>query len=217
MKQRAVMFALLMVCAAGAASAQTAAVGDKYYLDVTGGATFGHKTGGSIGAEGAYFVLPSIGIFAEAGWMSNVLTAGIQNDANFIASAVGLSASAKTRLTYFDVGGTYRFPMEGRVRPYLLLGVGLAHADNVTKFASGGTDVTGQLLSTYGVQLGTDLSGSYNKVFGVFGLGVRVPVGRQWFGDISYRYGYVGKNTSDNADIPSINTNRLQFGFGARF
>lgn len=231
MKHRALMLALAVVCTAGVANAQTApgaqtaGAAKEKYIEFTTGPTFGHKVGGSVGAEGAYFLTPRIGVFAEAGWMSNVVTSGTQADADLIASSVGLRATAKTRLTYFDVGVNYRIPMSSeRFHPYALLGFGFAHPSNQTKFFdSSGADVTGQLLSNYGVQLGTDLAGSYTKPYVTLGGGVHIPIrkiqwlSKQWFGDVSYRYGYLPKETSDNADISPIHTNRLQFGFGMRF
>lgn len=217
MKHFAMMLALTLVCASGVAHAQVPAPGtDSGYVEVTAGPTFGHKVGASIGAEGAYWVSGRLGIFAEGGWMTNVVTSSTQADAQLIASAIGGSADPKTKVGYFDAGVTYRFPRGGRMQPYVVVGVGVAHVRNDTKFSVGGTDVTGS-IDQLGVQLGTDLGGSYTKPFVTAGGGVHIPFGTRWLGDISYRYGWIARDTSDNGDIAAINTNRIQFGFGTRF
>ena len=215
----AITLAVTLACSAGLADAQTTtAASDRGYVEFTGGPTFGHRSSGSIGAEGAYFFMRSLGVFVEGGRMMNVATKGIEDDASLIAGFIGGSAKAKTKLTYFDVGAIYRFPMEGhRLHPYALFGVGAAQVKNETTFSVSGTDVTGRLLSDYGVQLGTDLSGTYTKPFFTVGVGTRIPLTPRVQADVSYRYGYTGKYTADNADVAAISSNRLQFGVGVRF
>lgn len=215
----AMTLAVTVACGAGVAEAQTtAAANDRGYIEFTGGPTFGHKSGGSVGAEGAWYLMPSLGVYAEAGRMTNVATTGIENDAQIIASFIGGSATPKTKVTYFDAGVTFRMPIGSqRVHPYALFGVGAAQVKNETSFSVNGTDVTGNLLNQYGVQLGTDLSGTYTKAFVAVGVGAHIPIGKRLLGDVSYRYGWIGKETKDNADIAAINTNRLQFGIGVRF
>jgi opacity protein-like surface antigen len=219
MKRFAIILALTAVCGAGVAQAQTtAAVDEQGYVEATGGPTFGHKANGSFGAEGGYWFTSTIGVFAEAGRMQNVATKDFENDGQLIGALIGATVDARTRATYFDVGVTYRFPMSGRrLQPYVLVGVGAAKVTNDSRFSVGGTDVTDQLLDRFGVQLGTDLSGGYTKVFVTAGGGVHVPFGSRLLGDISYRFGSIGKNNENGAEIKAISTNRLQFGIGARF
>ena len=211
----AIGLALTVVCGAGTAAAQTTA-SDQKYIEVTGGPTFGHKAGGSIGAEGAWYFMPAIGVFVEGGYMSNVTSARTDSDAQAIASFVGLSATPKSKAGYFDAGVTYRIPMQGRLKPYALLGFGIATVSTTTQWTSGGSDVSGQ-LANFGVSPGTDLGGSYTRPFVTAGFGVHYPFGSRWLADVSYRYGWIGKNSADDNNIASINTNRLQFGVGARF
>lgn len=217
MKHFAMVLAMTAICGAGVARAQsTPAATDRAYIEVTGGPTFGHKTGGSMGAEGGYWILNSLGVFAEAGRMTNVVTKSTLDQASLIGSAIGASASAKTAATYFDAGVMYRLPAHSRLHPYAALGFGVAHATNSSTFKVGGSDITGQ-IANYGAQLGSDLAGSYTRPFVTFGIGTHIPFGSRWLGDISYRYGRIGAETGDNASIAAINSNRLQFGVGARF
>ena len=185
------------------------------YGEVTFGPTFGHKSSGSIGAEAGFFFLDQVGAFAEAGRMSNIATSQIDAKALIIAGAINATFQAKQPATYFDVGVVKRFSPLYHVTPYALVGLGGATVSNRVTFTAGGSSLTSQQLNQLGVQLGTDLSGSYTKVFVTFGAGARMTLRDRWIADVSYRFGHVGANaTSENN---AISTNRLQFGVGAKF
>jgi len=188
----------------------------KMYLELVGGPTFGHKIGGSYGGEFGYSLTDVWLAFVETGWMGAAGTSDVDNRASAVADAIGGTAKTSTHAIYYDGGLSYRFPATGRFRPYASLGVGAASVSNKTRFSVNGADVTGQ-LDQFGVQLGNDLGGRYSAFFFTLGLGARVPFGSRWMADASYRYGRIGGNNKDQADIPGINTNRLQFGFGVRF
>jgi len=244
MKHAVMMLTAIAICIAPAAQAQTTPTQDtpaqqstppaqtpaasqkpapgmipdgREYVEFVGGPAFGHKFGGSYGGEFGYWFSDTWGLFGEVGRIQNAGGSDISRRADIISAAIGGSAKPHTNVTYYDGGLTYRFPATGRYRPYASLGLGAATVSNKTKFFVGGADVTGQLNDVYGVLLGNDLSGSYTSAFFSLGIGVRMPFGSRWVADASYRYGRVGGNNKDQADIPGLNTNRLQFGFGARF
>jgi opacity protein-like surface antigen len=214
------LLAVVVGCVAGPAQAQTAAQSgttstDRGYAEFTFGPTFGHKASASLGAEVGWWLTDSFGIFGEGGRMLNVASSTIGDHAGVIAQLIGGSADVKQPATYFDAGIVYRIPRDGKLQPYALLGIGGATVTNDVAFKVGGSDVTGSLLDQYGVQLGGDLSGSYSKLFVTVGVGAHYDLTSRWVADISYRYGYIGKNA--DSELPAISTNRLQFGAGLKF
>jgi opacity protein-like surface antigen len=223
MKRVVLMFVLAFGCVIGTAGAQTASAGSNdrsHYLEVTVGPTVGHTASVSFGGEFGWFLTNSIGIFVEGGRMLDAGSADFQNKATLIADYIGGSADAKRPITYGDAGIVYRLRKASpRFHPYALVGVGAARVTNDVTFSVGGTDVTGSLLDEYGVQLGSDLAGSYTKVFVTAGAGTHITLTGRWLVDISYRYGYVprAKDADGQVVVKTINTNRLQFGFGVTF
>ena len=208
--------------AAPVAQAQTSAAGTDqslFYADFTAGATFGHKSSGSVGAEGGYHVADDVDVFVEGGRMANVGTQDLDNRASTIANALGATFSASQKVGYFDVGVRYHLPdhwvSRARVRstvlhPYVAFGVGVAHVRNETVLSINGTpDVN--------VQYGSDLNGTLNKALVMFGGGVTAPFAKRFLVDVSYRYGRIFAKTGEIENDVGINTNRLQFGFGVRF
>ena len=75
----------------------------------------------------------------------------------------------------------------------------------------GGADGTATLPTQYGVQLGTDLSGSYTKLMISAGAGVMWPAWERLVVDIQYRYGHI------LAEDVGINVNRAGVAVGFRF
>jgi opacity protein-like surface antigen len=198
----------------------TATPSDVGYAELTFGPTFGHKASASVGGEGGYWLtvpdermIQRLGLFGEAGVMNNVATSAIEAKGKKIADVYGATALAKQRAAYFDGGVIAQFPTHGRFTPYALFGVGGARVTDKTTLAINGTTLTGAQLVALGIQLGTDLSGSYSKLFVTIGVGARVAITGRWIGDVSYRYGHISGET----ELAPINTNRLQFGIGAKF
>ncbi len=218
MMRFATIFAVITMCGAGTALAQTPSVAlapDRGYGEFTGGMTFGNKTAGSFGGELGYWVTDSLGVFIEGGRMTNVVTNDITARAQQVAAFIGGSANATQKANYVDLGVIYRLHASGRLRPYVVAGLGDARLIRASTFSVGGTDVTSQLLDTYGVALGTDLSGHVDKLLVTAGFGAHVRLTDRLMGDLSYRYSHIGKDT--DTQLPAVNTNRLQFGIGVRF
>src|SRR5262245_51475306 len=91
-----------LTAVAAQSQAQTPGATDEsnFYAGLTLGATFGHKSSGSVGGEAGGQVGP-VGIFLEGGHMMNVGTEDLDARALTIANAVGATASASYKVNYF--------------------------------------------------------------------------------------------------------------------
>ena len=203
---------------AGTAYAQTAGATDpdRGYAAFTAGATFGHKSDASIGGEVGYGLTDALHLFLEAGRMRNVATSDVDARAQKIATAIGASGSTVQKATYYDAGLKWRLPAYDRWRPYALLGVGAASVKTEPSFSIAGTDVTSR-LAQFGVQLGSDLSGTLTKVFLTVGVGTNITFGGRFLADLSYRYGRIFPKTSEIENDRGINAQRVQLGVGMKF
>jgi opacity protein-like surface antigen len=217
-KATILVLAGMLVLGAAAAEAQTPLTKDAgRYAEFTFGATAGHTTGALVGGEFGWPLNLTWDVFFEAGRMFNTKPASMDSSAGVIADyliAVAGSASyeAKQPATYLDGGVRYKFPPTGRFDPYIEGALGGAHvARNVTFIVNGASQSSQQLLDNYGVQLGTDLSGTETKPILTFGVGSRFRISNSLFGDVSYRYGRIFLAEA------GLNTNRLQFGVGLKF
>jgi len=186
----------------------------RFYAGLTLGATFGHKSSGSVGFEGGGMLGGPIGIFVEAGHMMNVGTEDLDARAQKIANAVGATASASYKVNYFAVGVRVAPDLALRARPYAVLGGGVAGVTAETALAVNGTTVPPENL---GVQFGSDLNGSETKGYFTIGFGVMYPLMTRFFVDGSYRYGHISAKTGVIENDTGINTNRLQIIIGAKF
>jgi opacity protein-like surface antigen len=206
---------------AQSSTGQSAASGpdtSRYYAEVNGGATVGHKSSGSVGGEFGYKIMGPYIVFVEGGRMMNVGTSHLDDRASVIANAVGATFSASYKVNYFDAGLRYNVPytmpgMINMLHPYLTIGLGVAQVRSKTQFAVNGTTVPAESL---GILLGDDLDGRVNKALLTVGGGVTYELMRRYFIDGTYRYGHIfSSNALD--DDQGINTSRLQIGFGIRF
>ena len=225
---RLAAWCLVIAAAAGAANAgaQTAPAAaprdSRFFVDVNGGATFGAKSGSAVGLEAGARLFngqdsSGLDVFLEGGRMSTIGDSALDARAKLIADLIRGTSSASYRVTFGDVGVRYRLPMAGMVKPYVALGVGVAKVETRSTYTVNGTDVTSQLLSTYGVQLGGDLTDSLNKVLVMVGGGVNVTFAGRFFGDLSYRYGHILAKTDVIESDSALKTQRLQVGVGVRF
>jgi len=207
----------VMMLASGA-SAQTRAASDADRGYVEGGvqSAFGNVTSQSYGAEFGITVRPGIQIYAEGGMVRDVATTEISTAAQTIA---GVLSQTQTNVGYhvkqpvdFVVGGIkIVVPTQGKLRPYVMGGAGIAKVTQDATFSVGGTDVTSSLPTQYFIQLGTDLSGSYTKMMISVGGGVMWPAWQRLVLDLQYRYGRI------LAEDAGINVNRAGIGIGVRF
>lgn len=209
---------MLLVALAARGEAQTSGVmvsdDSRFYAGVTFGATFGHKSSGSVGAEfGAHLTNP-IAVFLEVGQMMNVGTESLDQRAQTIANAVGATSSASYEATYFAIGVRVAPDFALKYRPYVALGFGTAKVKAETALAVNGTTVPPESL---GVQFGSDLNGSETKPYFTLGGGVLYPFTTRFFADVSYRYGRIFSDTGAIENDQGINTNRIQALVGVKF
>jgi opacity protein-like surface antigen len=203
---------------AGVAQAQTAAAApqEKWYAQAVADAAFGNATSQAYAAEAGVTVMPDVQVFVEGGRINNVAGTTIGANAQQVVLALAqtqsnVGVSVKEPVAFGAAGVRYLIPVAGsKVRPYVLGGVGVANVKQDVKFTVGGTDVTAS-LQQLGVQLGTDLSGSFTKALLALGGGVAVPIWERVVVDLHYRYGRIF------APDQGINVHRAGVGLGIRF
>jgi opacity protein-like surface antigen len=218
--------AILLTAGVTAAQAQTTPSEEgRYYAEFAVAATLGHKSDSSVGGEFGVGLVDHlwltgdrIEVFLEGGRMGNVGTTDLDARARTIANFINGSTSAVQKAKFFDVGVKYRGPVFARMwRPYIGIGVGVAKVETIVNFAVNGTDVTSQLSSAYGIELGNDLSDSLNKTFITVPVGVQGNFRRRYFVDGSYRFGTIRPRPDDIDRDVAITTQRVQVGVGVRF
>jgi opacity protein-like surface antigen len=203
---------------AGQAAAQPQ--GDRpVSIEVNGGVSMGNKSSGAFGLEGNYAITPTITVFAEVGQIGNVAPKFVSDRANVVAGFLGGTADEKDKATYVDLGVKYMLPMLAtHYQPYVGLGIGVAKVAKETTFSISGTSVSeAQLLSQYGVQLGSDLAGSTNKTNVAVLLGITRAIGERLGADVSYRFNRISPKTDVIDGDEAINAQRFQIGVFIRF
>jgi Outer membrane protein beta-barrel domain len=203
---------------AGQAAAQPK--GDRpVSVQINGGVSVGNKTSGTYGVEGDYQLNPKLTIFAELGQVGNVAPQFISDRADLVAAEIGATADVQDKATYFDLGVKYTLTtFGGGYQPYAGLGIGVAKVSKTTTFTIGGATISeADLLSQYGVQLGSDLSGSTTKTNLTVMVGVTRAIGERLGADLSYRYSRLFPKTDVIEGDMGINVQRIQAGFFVRF
>jgi opacity protein-like surface antigen len=204
----------LLCVGAPAAHAQSAqATEPRYAVSLSVGPTLGHKSSGFVSGEFEWKLTPKLDIFVEGGHMSNVGTSALDDNANVIATALGLQVgSTAIKANHFDGGIKFNItPPNARVLPYVVFGVGVAHTTTEVSFTQNGNVVDP------GIPLGGDLSGSSNKAILVFGGGLKFPFSGNYYVDVGYRFGGILSNVSDIENDVTVKTQRIMFGAGVRF
>jgi opacity protein-like surface antigen len=198
-----------------AALAQAAAE-PRLAVEVFTGPTLGHKSSGFVTGELDWRLNSKIDVFFEGGHMANVGTSNLDANAAVIADAVGAQVgSTGISANHFDAGIRFRItPPRPNIQPYVIVGIGAAHATTETTFT-----VNGQVVdpAALGVSLGGDLSGSNTKTILLFGGGLVFPFRERYFADFGYRFGGILSNVSDIENDTTIKTQRIMLGAGVRF
>jgi opacity protein-like surface antigen len=205
---------LIVVCAAGTVSAQSAGSTSPWSAEVNTAATLGHRSSWSVGAEGDYRIVGDIDAFVEIGHIGSVGTNDLDTRARRIASAFGGTSNASYHLTYFDAGVRYHILPLPVVHPYVLLGFGVARVKAETTIA-----VNGVVIGSDMITFGSDLNGVENRPYLVVGGGATWDFLTRYFIDATYRYGRVSSRTDASAgvDEAGVSTQRVQIGFGVKF
>jgi hypothetical protein len=208
----------------GVAHAQTGAAParatDRGFVEGFAESAFGNVTSQSFGAAIGVTVIKNVQVFVEGGVVRDVATSGLGAAAQTIAgylsqTQANVTFHAKEPVTFGVAGVKFVVPMDSspsrlNLQPYLVIGGGLAKVEQDVTFSIAGNDVTSN-LATYGVQLGTDLSGSFTKPMLVLGGGIMWPAWQQLIVDVHYRYGRIF------ADDQGISVSRAGIGIGVRF
>lgn len=214
-----VALAMGMLTVSGVASAQAPAAApdtERGYVEGVIQSAFGNVTSQSYGAEFGVTISPNLQVFVEAGMVRDVATSDIgaaaQTIAGFLSQTqANVAFRVKEPVTFGVAGLKLIVPTAGRLRPYVMGGGGLASVTQDVAFTIGGNDVTSSLAAQYGVQLGSDLSGSFTKPMIVAGAGAMWPAWQRLVIDFQYRFGRIF------AEDGGINVSRAGIGVGLRF
>jgi len=218
-----VLIALVLVGVAANAFAQAtasrpaaSASGDpKWSAAVQVGGTFGNQTSAAFGGEVSYALTDNIEVFVEGGRMTNVTNDAMKQAATVVDTYLNTlgkgtaSHSMTAPANYGGVGVRYVI-MKGSFQPYVAGSVGMANLELKPTFILNGVDIT-STIGNYGVWLGKDVDGKYNKVMFTGGLGVQWKATDKIFVDLGVRGGRI------NAEINPVTVVRGYLGVGYRF
>jgi len=194
-------------------------VENKGYVEAFAQSAFGNVTSQAYGGEVGYTVRKNVQVFVEFGQVKNVAPPELGAAASLIAGFLAqtqsnVSYTVKEPVTFVAGGVKYVIPITAsRLQPYVMGGVGFAKVTKDVTFTVGGTDVTSQ-LTTLGVQLGSDLSGEFNKPMVTLGGGVDWPIWRQIVDGLQIRFSHIG--AEDDA-TSALNIGRAGASVGIRF
>ena len=211
----------LITLAAAPLFAQT----ERAYVAAAGGfARSPDTTSGNALGEVGVRIAPHLLVFGDLGQFHNLQPSDAQpivdSTTAALSAATGLSVTGTARVpAWYSVGGLkYEVPIQGRVSPYVLGGIGVARLTPTAQFTyssgplpdgstpSVGDDVTSQIVSA-----GDFTAPAATTAFMyTLGAGVEIPVTRQWAVDAGYRFSRVA------ADTP-VNAQGVTFGIGYRF
>ena len=208
-----------LLAVSGVASAQTPAGApdaDRGFVEGVIQSAFGNVTSQSYGAEIGMTIKPTLQVFVEGGMVRDVATSEIGAAAQLIAGFLSQTQAnvqfrVKQPVTFGVAGLKFVVPTAGPLRPYVMGGGGVARVEQDVSFTVGGSDVTPNLASQFGVQLGTDLSGTFTKPMIVAGAGAMWPVWQRLVVDFQFRFGRI------LAEDGGINVSRAGIGVGVRF
>jgi opacity protein-like surface antigen len=195
-----------------------------YVTGVGGFATTPDTTSGDVMGEVGVRVSRNLFVFGDLGQFRNLQPSVVQPTVDattaLLAAGQGLNVIGTARVpAWYSVGGLrYEVPVQGRVSPYVLAGLGFARLSPTARFTfssgplpdgstqSAGADVTSQIVSA------GDFTAPPATTAFMFTLGggVQIPVARHWAIDAGYRFSRVA------ADTP-LNAQGATFGFGYRF
>lgn len=210
---------VFMLAVAVPAAAQTApaasAPASKIEIGILGGLSSVQNVGGLAGGQVAFKITPTIHFVAEGVWMQDVVTRAQLNAAAGFATYL-TAVQGKTAAVTLDAPATYGgaglrvlIPMQGSVHPYIAAGAGMAKVVKRPTFTLAGSDITTQ-LATYGVTLGSDLTGDVTKLAITGGLGILIDRHKLSF-DVGVRL------TSIQTDGQKTNALRGQIGISYKF
>jgi opacity protein-like surface antigen len=202
-------------------------ISDRGFITASGGFTTNTEaTSGNIDIQGGLTVAPHLQVYGNIGQYMNLQPSDSQSavDATtgLVAASMGLNVTGEPRVPALYVLGGLRYetPKIGRVEPYVMGGLGVAHLSPTATFTfnsgtgtlpdgstpTAGQDVTAQLMT------GGDFTNpaASNAFMYSLGGGIQIPIVASWAVDVGYRFSRI------DTDTP-INTQGMTFGFGYRF
>jgi opacity protein-like surface antigen len=203
----------------GAAQAQTATGSGDYdtgYVEGIAQSAFGNVTSQSFGAEAGIHYGPHLRFFGELGLIRDTAADSLGTAAEIIAGYLTQTQSGavshSVRQPVFFIGGGVRYviPYDEEFEPYVVGGFGLSRVKRDVAFSVSDTDVT-DTIGSYGVALGSDLSGTSSRPMLNLGGGLVWNARRSLFVDLQYRFGRVYD------DGQAFTVNRVGAGIGVRF
>jgi opacity protein-like surface antigen len=218
------MCVIVATCVVLLPSASFAQTTERGYLTGIGGfAVTPETTSRDVVVEGGVRIAPHLLVFGDVGRFHDLQPSDVQDNIDLTTQASadqGLAVVGTGRVpAVYSVGGLRFQPTSfGRVSPYIMGGVGVAHLKPTARFtySSGtlpdgstpavGDDVTTQLESAFDFSLPLPST----SLMTMLGGGVEVPLSRHWAVDADYRYSRIA------ADTP-FNVQGAAFGFGYRF
>jgi opacity protein-like surface antigen len=195
-----------------------------YVTGVGGFATTPDTTSRDVLGEVGVRIAPHIMIFGDLGEFHNLQPSDVLPTVNsttaLLSAGQGINVLGTGRTpAWYSVGGLrYELPIQPRLAPYVLGGVGFARLMPTGQFtySSGtfpdgsipavGADVTSQLVTA------GDFAAppAENAFMFTLGGGIDIPVARHWAIDAGYRFSRVEANTP-------LNAQGATFGLGYRF
>jgi len=161
-------------------------LGGRLFIGGIAGGGAVQKIGGLAGGEIGFEVTEGLDVYGEGLWIQNVATRRRLDLAQIISTSLQAS-QGKTATSdvvaeagYGGAGVRLMLTNHGTIRPYATFSVGAAHITPKPTFTLGGTDITSS-LSTYGVTLGSDVTGEITKPAIGGGVGVRAWQGKLYF------------------------------------
>jgi len=137
-----------------------------------------------------------------------------------LAAGQGLNVIGTGRVpAWYSIGGLrYEAPVQGRVSPYVLGGIGFARLSPTAQFSyssgtlpDGSTPALGDDVTTQLTAAGDFAAPPATNAFMfTLGGGVEIPVARHWAVDAGYRFSRI------DADTP-LNAQGASFGVGYHF
>src|SRR5262245_12567473 len=217
------MCVIVVGCVVLLASASFAQTERGYLTGIGGFAVTPETTSNDVVAEAGIRVAPHLMVFGDVGRFHDLQPSDVQDNINLTTQASadqGLSVVGTGRVpALYTVGGLRYQPTSfGRISPYVMGGVGVAHLKPSARFtySSGtlpdgstpavGDDVTTQLETAFDFSLPAPST----SMMTMLGGGVEVPLSRHWAVNADYRYSRIAADTPFNAQGAA-------FGFGYRF
>lgn len=185
------------------------------YVEGIAQSAFGNVTSQSFGAEVGFKYGRRLRIFGEVGDVRDSAPKTLGTGAQLVASALAsiqsgaVTYSVRQPVMFGLAGVRYMIPHDDKIEPYVTAGFGIARVKRDVSWTIAGNDVT-STLATYGVALGSDLSGTVNKPMMSAGAGVVWNFHGSVFADLQYRFGRV-------FDDVAFTVNRVGAGIGVRF